>query len=99
MNNIIANLTQLAPEQKLCAVYFSSSNGLSNLKFHYLAQQKDKYVITDRILNDDKFFNQLYKQDKISKQKVLEYIHSNIAKQQYLHIHPGVDIIVTVILN
>lgn len=99
MNNIIADLHQFAQQQNLCAVYFLSHNGLSNLKFHYMVQQKDKLLVSPRTLNDDKFFNQLYKQQKISKNKVLEYIHSNIKKEQYIHLPSGVDVVITVPLK
>lgn len=94
MNNIIADLHQFA-QQPLCAVYFSSKNGLSNLKFHYLVQHKNHFVISPRVLNDDKFFQQLYKQHNISKNKLLEYIHLYTKKEKYIHLDSQVDIIIT----
>ena len=94
MNNIIAELIQFA-QTPICAVYFSSKNGLSNLAFHYLTMHKNKLVITDRILNDDKFFHQLYKKNNISKNQFLAYIHKNIKKEKYIHLDSNIDIIIT----
>lgn len=99
MNNIIASLNQFAQNNKICAVYFQSSNGLSNLKFHYLTLHKEKWVITQRTLSDDKFFSQIYKEHKIGKNVLLEWIHSNVKKEQYLHLEGKVDVIITIPLN
>ncbi len=99
MNNIIATLNQFAQNNKICAVYFQSSNGLSNLKFHYLTLHKDKWVLTQRTLSDDKFFSHIYKEHKIGKNVLLQWIHENTKKEKYLHLEGGVDIIITLPLN
>lgn len=99
MNNLIASLHQFAQNQKLCAVYLKSPNGLSNLKFHYLTLQKDSWVITPRILNADKFFNQIYHEKNIGRNQFLTWIHENIKKDKYLHMEGHVDIIITMPLN
>lgn len=98
MNNIIADLIQFA-QTPICAVYFSSKNGLSNLTFYYLTTYKNKTFITDRVLNDDKFFYKLYKQHNISKNQFLEYLHSNIKKEKYIHLDSNIDIIITVTID
>lgn len=98
MNNIIMELNQFAQNKKLCAVYFQSSNGLSNLQFHYLELYKGKLTVTSKILNDEKFFKNLYKTQKISRNELLKWIHSNILKEKYLHREGKVDIIITTTL-
>jgi hypothetical protein len=95
MNNIIVELNQFAQNKKLCAVYFQSSNGLSNLNFHYLILHKGKWVISFRTLNDEKFFKSLYKSKQISKNELLEWIHLNIKKEKYIHTQGRLDIIIT----
>lgn len=99
MNNIIADLIQFAQNQKICAVYFQSPNGLSNLKFHYLTNHKEKLVITQRTLSDDKFFAQLYKNHNIGKNVLLQWIHDNVKKEKYVHLDKKLDIIITIPLN
>lgn len=99
MNNIIVDLIQFAQNQKICAVYFQSPNGLSNLKFHYLILQKDKWVITQRVLNDEKFFQQISKIHNIGKNSFLQWIHDNMKKDKYLHLENNLDIIITLPLN
>lgn len=95
MNNIINALNQFAQNEKICAVYFQSFNGLNNLKFHYLEKHQDKWSISSRILNDDKFFQQLYKNEGVSKNELLGWIHQNVFKEKYLHLQSNVDIIIT----
>lgn len=95
MNNIILALHQFAQNQKLCAVYFKSPNGLSSLQFHYLVNHKGKLVITNRVLNDEKFFKYLYKSQNTSRNQLLIWIHSNIPKERYIHEQGNVDIIIT----
>lgn len=95
MNNIIIQLNQFAQNEKICAVYFQSLNGLSNLQFHYLQLYRGKWVIVSKTLNDEKFFKQLYKTQNISRNQLLQWIHINIEKEKYLHIDSKVDIIIT----
>lgn len=99
MNNIIADLIQFAQNQRICAVYFQSPNGLSNLKFHYLTLHNEKWVLTSRTLSDEKFFAQLYKNHSIGKNSFLQWIHDNMKKEKYLHLEHQLDVIITLPFN
>lgn len=99
MNNIIEKLNQFASNQKLCAVYFQSPNGLSNLKFHYLIFTKNQWEVSTRTLNDEKFFKHIYSEYNIGKNEFLDWININIKKEKYLHLPDNLDVIISIALN
>lgn len=95
MNNFITTLDHFSHNQKLCAVYFKSPNGLSNLKFYYLICHNNQWVLTGQTLQDEKFFKDIYYQSNIGKNTFLQWIHNNITKDKYIHISGNIDIIIT----
>lgn len=98
MNTYISFLNQFIQQQKICAIYFKSPNGLSNLEFYFCEYQKNKIILTKKF-NDIPFFNFLYQKHKIGKNTLLEIIHQEYQKEKYLHLPYSVDIIITKPLN
>ena len=94
MKNVVSILETFSKSKQLCAVYYTSKNGLSNLKFYYIDDNKKN--ITNRVFNDEPFFKHIYKEHKIGKNQFLDWIHKNINKKEFLHLNYKIDIILTV---
>lgn len=98
MNTYISFLNQFIHQQQICAVYFKSPNGLSNLEFYFCEYQKNKLILTKKF-NDLAFFNFLYKNHQIGKNNFLEIIHQTYKKEKFIHIQKSLDMIITKPLN
>lgn len=97
-NNYVNYLNQFVNQQKICAVYFKSPNGLSNLEL-YFCEYKNNEIILIKKFNDLPFFNFLYKNHQIGKNNFLEFIHKNYKKERFIHLQKSLDIIITQSIN
>lgn len=94
---IVAELKSFAQNKKFCAVYFKSKNGLSDLKFYILQYHPklEKFIITNRVLADDKFFNHISKEYGMGKNQLLKWIDIHQDKKEQIYLPGDIKIIVT----